>query len=130
MKVQEIVLEKVLLGCEAEFSDQMIDAKVEVCRDWFSNRVRAQVRGFLWGKTIESHHVQYPEDWWQAVKERWAPAWCKQRWPVRYKTIDLDLKAVWPTLRLLVPKHEPRLVLTSFGQGLGGYSNLDTDPCE
>ena len=28
--------------------------------------------------------AKYPADWWQALKERFAPAWFLRRWPVRY----------------------------------------------
>lgn len=32
--------------------------------------------------------VSFPADWWQAVKERWAPVWWKKRWPVRMKKYE------------------------------------------
>ena len=30
-----------------------------------------------------------PTDWWQAVKQRWAPAWFTKRYPIKYDTIEL-----------------------------------------
>lgn len=30
-----------------------------------------------------------PADWWQALKERFAPRWCLRRWPVRYRETRL-----------------------------------------
>jgi len=35
-------------------------------------------------------HKQWPKDWWQAVKERWAPRWYCRRFPVEYETFDMD----------------------------------------
>ena len=35
-------------------------------------------------------HEKWPKDWWQAVKERFAPKWFLRRWPVLYERIDID----------------------------------------
>ena len=29
-------------------------------------------------------HVSYPQDWWEALKERFAPSWLRKRYPVKY----------------------------------------------
>ncbi len=42
--------------------------------------------------------VRYPADWWQAFKDRWFPAWAKERWPVRY--VRYDLMALYPEIKL------------------------------
>lgn len=36
--------------------------------------------------TVEAE-TQIPADWWEAVKERWAPQWALRRWPVRWHSI-------------------------------------------
>jgi hypothetical protein len=43
--------------------------------------------------------VHYPEDWWQALKERWFPEWALVRWPVRYRehVIPTSIKNVRTT---------------------------------
>lgn len=122
-QVSSVTLEKIRLGAEAAFSHEalIMAPKVEWAQDWLIRTWRAQLTGFIWGKTIQRHQVRYPADWREAFKERWFPTWWKARWPVRYKEIDLNLQAIWPTLKLLVPNHEPRLVLTSFGSALGSY---------
>ncbi len=43
--------------------------------------------------------ISYPADWWEAVKERFAPAWFVQRYPVRRKHFHLDVKAIWQNFR-------------------------------
>jgi hypothetical protein len=48
-------------------------------------------------------HEQFPLTWWDAVKERWFPAWALRRWPVRYRRIDVHQKrfaAVCPHVRI------------------------------
>ena len=37
-------------------------------------------------------HESYPQDWWQAVKERWFPQWLLNRFPVKYKEINIEEK--------------------------------------
>jgi hypothetical protein len=41
-------------------------------------------------------HERYPLDWWQAFRERWFPKWWLRRWPVAYKTIDIDQQLYGP----------------------------------
>ena len=127
VSVQTITLEKVRLACEASISRQaiegMLDSRVTMIEDWMMSRWRAQIDGFIWGKTIERHEIAYPLDWWQAVKKRWAPRWWLNRWPVQERTLTIELKALYPTLKYMVPKHEPRLVLMQNGSSIGGFSD-------
>lgn len=47
------------------------------------------------GATLEYHELvngdvtRIPLDWKEAVKERFAPRWARQRWPVRYRETRL-----------------------------------------
>jgi hypothetical protein len=45
-----------------------------------------------------SHAVRYPLDWVQAFKERWAPKWFTDRWPVVYKTHVITARMLFPNL--------------------------------
>ena len=51
----------------------------------------------------ESIHIEraYPGNWWQAVRQRWCPAWWLQRYPVQMARIsihELRYRAVCPHL--------------------------------
>lgn len=48
----------------------------------------------------------YPADWWQAVRQRWAPKWWLKRHPVQMTTKMATVKATYPTL-IHPPKHGP-----------------------
>ena len=37
--------------------------------------------------TQEEELHEYPEDWWQAIKERWFPKWLLRRYPVKYAQV-------------------------------------------
>jgi hypothetical protein len=43
-------------------------------------------------------HVKYPANWWEAVKERFAPAWALKRWPVRYRVWEPFV--IYPQIKL------------------------------
>jgi hypothetical protein len=48
---------------------------------------------------------QWPKDWWEAVKERFAPRWFLKRWPVRYESVSVH-EVVWkvcPHVNLKTP---------------------------
>lgn len=42
--------------------------------------------------------AEYPADWWQALKERFAPTWARRRWPVLNKRIDMEV--LYPKIAL------------------------------
>ena len=44
---------------------------------------------------LKTYDIKYPNDWWEAVKERWAPQWFLKRCPVSYVEQHIDLKAIW-----------------------------------
>ena len=43
---------------------------------------------------VESRSYQWPRDWQEAFKERWAPRWVLARWPVRYQRVGWTAKAL------------------------------------
>jgi len=38
---------------------------------------------------IGTEVIKYPENWKEALKERWFPEWMKKKYPVRYKKFDV-----------------------------------------
>jgi len=47
--------------------------------------------------------VIYPADWWQAVKQRFAPAWCLKRWPVKLTVWEPFV--IYPDIKLPERQH-------------------------
>ena len=68
-------------------------------------------------QTLENITHKYPENWLQAVKDRFAPAWIKRRRPVKYITMRLEAKALYPKIK--IPKASPIVVLRK--KELGEY---------
>lgn len=78
----------------------------------FEDRARNQVihelRLAVYGKDHPDRHViRFPADWWQAVKERFAPAWFRDRWPVVFTEIGVSLKELYPDIEPVLPDQGP-----------------------
>jgi hypothetical protein len=66
---------------------------------------------FVW-RAPESalyQEITYPEDWWQAFKERWFPDWLKEKYPIKYTKVVIDVWELYPTLQPALPDHQPIL---------------------
>jgi hypothetical protein len=72
-------------------------------------------------KALRAQSPRYPADWWQAVKEKWAPRWFLRRWPVRWAVarleLEVDLRTIFPTVRH-IGEHKGRMVLEVLRQDL------------
>jgi hypothetical protein len=61
-----------------------------------TDKLCQRIVAIVYGEEVKEEIVRYPADWWQAVKERWLPAWAKRRWPIRYKKSQLRLMCMYP----------------------------------
>lgn len=83
--------------------------QLSVWEDREVDKLVMELEAFFQG--IEDEHIRvdesWPLTWWDAVKERFAPAWFRRRWPVHYGSVHVDRKiyqAVCPHLPT-DPKH-------------------------
>jgi len=67
----------------------------------------------IWGRELSRVDVEWPADWWQAVKERWLPAWAKGRWPVKMRGACLVARELYP--KMAMPDMGPLLRLDKRG---------------
>lgn len=106
--MQDVFLERLRFGILSKMPKDLLDVDVDIVKDTFTDDVIAQVKGFVWAeqKSIQHQEIVYPIDWREAFKERWFTEWMKKRWPVRYKRVVLDVKAIYPTFRPAVPKEQ------------------------
>lgn len=61
---------------------------------------RARVNAFVASSHVGGYMFRAPLNWWEAVKERFAPEWFLNRWPVEYRTEDIDVFALYPRVPL------------------------------
>jgi len=75
-----------------EFAEPCEVDVLPLLNNMFALRVTQRVLG----REVERVAVEYPADWWQAVRERWLPEWAKKRWPVRMRKHQLVARELYP----------------------------------
>ena len=94
--------------CEKEMEDCRRLGRLEVIRDHATQQLVMTLHASIYGKHHEDRHViRYPATWWDAVKERFAPAWFRDRYPVCFTEVTASLKELYPDLTLELPDKNP-----------------------
>jgi hypothetical protein len=65
-----------------------VESLIDIATDEMIMSLDSYVHGMTSERIVV--HRKWPKDWWQAVKERFAPAWFTRRWPVVYDRLDID----------------------------------------
>jgi len=111
-EVSPTVLEKITFAAKLRISAQLVEdfiyeSQVKVFYDaWFDDIVVIVRQGIL-SQKIDEITVRYPADWWQAVKERFAPGWFRRRWPIEWNKTVVDVRAVYPKMAMPEETHSP-----------------------
>lgn len=58
---------------DVELQRLQVDSSDEVF--FLVNRWAVRLRGQIWGETYRTIEIRYPDGWWQAVRQRFLPAW-------------------------------------------------------
>jgi hypothetical protein len=57
-------------------------------------------KGLLGEEAPRVVDYKWPKDWWEALKERWAPGWFLKRWPVLFHHETVDLWTCYPDIAI------------------------------
>ena len=72
--------------------------------DRAKDRLVIEMRTTIYGKDHPTKHViRFPADWLEAVKERFAPAWVRDRWPVKFTEITASLEETYTGIEQSIP---------------------------
>ena len=81
----------------------LVDPRFEVKKDYLTEKLIYSIEGYIWSQELEKVIVKidYPKDWWEAVKERWMPKLILKKFPVKYERIRKALVAdvLYPDIR-------------------------------
>lgn len=78
--------------------------RVEDIRDDVNRQLVFTMRAFVYGKDHpERHVIRYPATWWEAVKERFAPACFRDRYPVVFTEVTASLEELYPEIEPALP---------------------------
>lgn len=78
--------------------------KLETSRHDFLRAMVLKLKGYVLSENLERYEIKYPKDWWEAFKERWFPDRLLKKYPVKYTTEVIDLKALYPKLKVSLPE--------------------------
>lgn len=112
--MNQVTLEKIRFAMLQRVSRHMLDPKVEISIDPLLDTIDFEIKGSLLGEDIRIYEKYYPADWWQHFKERWFPAWLKRRFPVRYATYQVKVKAVYPDFKPSFPVGDQRYITIAY----------------
>lgn len=89
-------------GVQMALSDVYVNApEFEWSRDPYLRATTVHALLRVTGEVVS--HYEYPADWWQAVKQRWAPRWAQRRWKPRMTV--LDARVLYPMVSLPHERH-------------------------
>lgn len=68
-------------------------------KDNIKHEMLLELRAYIYGYDHpEEHIISYPENWWEAVKERFAPSWFRDKYPVRFTAHTATLEEIFPDI--------------------------------
>lgn len=99
------------IALDQKQKDRISQGQFRQWEDRAANQLVKELRVSVYGKEHPDRHVvRFPADWWQAVKERFAPAWFRDRWPVVFTEITVSLKEHYPDIEPVLPDQYPVMV--------------------
>ena len=96
--IQEITLRIGQIGAQRIIEEWPFAEQPEVRSRYLIESARWLLAGMVRYAEQPCEPVKYPADWWQAVKERFAPAWALKRWPVVYTIWEPSV--IYPDIKL------------------------------
>ena len=122
MEITQIQLERIKFSAVRALPPGMDPDTLDVVVNNIGESLAVRLTAHLASERLRELSVKYPADWWEAVKERFAPEWFKKRYPVKYTHTVLEARAVYPLISL--PKEHNLVILTTTKgratSGLGG----------
>lgn len=76
---------------------------------FLADRWAFRLRSRIWCEQYREIVIEHPADWWQAVRERFAPSWWLRRFPVRKVEHRITPAIIYPNLAVSMP-HESHVL--------------------
>lgn len=73
------------------------------------NRWAFRLRSQVWGERYREIVIRHPDGWWQALRQRFAPGWWLNRFPVREVVHTIAPRIIYPQLKVAMPE-EPHVL--------------------
>lgn len=117
-RIQEYQLEKIKIGIMQRIPNHLLGAEVRFSEveAFICNSVDMQISGYVWGERGKSETIRYPKTWREAIKERWFPRWLLRRYPVLYRSHEINTTTLYPNFKVSVPDQTHVLKYQTFSR--------------
>lgn len=95
-------LQRFLFHVQQQISGEIIeDQKFSI--DWAYNEMHHTValrfNSWLYGEVVNRYLFKEPQNWFQHLKKTVLPSALEKYWPVRYQTVEIEVRVLYPGLR-------------------------------
>tara|TARA_R100000808_G_C2105275_1_gene121097 strand:- start:479 stop:856 length:378 start_codon:yes stop_codon:yes gene_type:complete len=99
-----VELERILYGQLLPIYEPLEDGKVSI-RDLRKTRgfILASFMKKFWAEDVGTETVSYPENWIEALKERFFPKWLLKAFPVKMESVSFKFSCVYPDFEPSIP---------------------------
>jgi len=116
--ISEVTLNRQEYRSRVEIDKRMINdlkrrGEFEIIDDMYDHAretMACEMKVAIYGKDHPKKHVvRYPTDWWESLKERFAPSWFLDKYPVKFMEVTASLEELYPDLDIALPDKSPVL---------------------
>lgn len=111
---QQVTIEKIKFAAQMRMqsvTQGFSDVELKCYEDDLADNLIWSMKACVFGEKGSRIVIEYPQDWWEALKDRWAPNWFKRRYPVLYTRHDINPQTIYRNLKISLPheRHHIRL---------------------
>lgn len=126
--IETIDLETLKIGVIAEVDKLMLEfpcsnrnVSLHTYGTFLAGNIAFRLTQKILGRHIETMTFERPRDWWEAVKQRFAPRWFLKRWPVKMHVDTVDLKAIYPGYAINQERYPHQIMVEKNNDFTGRY---------
>lgn len=107
--MEDFDLEKLKIKFQVVLDKFLLDHSISLRE--IEDCIIATIEGYVWSMPIQQQEIIYPKDWWQSFKDRFFPRFMLKKFPVKYTRYSIDIRAIYPELRILHPNPKVRFIV-------------------
>lgn len=107
--IETVVLKKAKLLCSSRINADLVEDDIKVVVGYVADDLIARLTYTVWEGSSEYISVRVPENWFESLKLAHFPKWFKNKWPVRYKNLQVSVVPYFPALRRIAEDHSTEI---------------------
>lgn len=96
--IEEAILNRLTISVSGLLSKRILldDIYFDQFAHVIKDQIEYQARFFIYGQELGFYTFRYPKGWFQAFKKQFFPYFILKRFPVVYKEVRIEIKALFP----------------------------------